>query len=134
MRGILLFVVAMLLLFIGAPFLQFISYIYIKLAHPDGLTYWGFIWRELLFGVPDLILLFSMFFLLGAAVMISPYRKAVSVVVLLLTFQMIWHCFHKTGEIESMPLNVVHIISGFLSALVGFFSKADESEVTLTTS
>lgn len=123
MKKALLFIAALAVWLIGGSILMLLSDIYIHLAHPDGLTYGSFLLRELLFGLPDLMVLFGGYFVFGAALVISPYRRVIGGLLVASGVYFMWLSVTQPGVGNSMLMHVLINAWSIILGLTGLFGK-----------
>ena len=123
MKGILLLLLALVIWMVGGSIAMLVGDFYMHKFHPDGLTHWGFVWRAMLFGIPDFFVLASSFFIYSAALVVSPWRKTVGVVLLASGAFLLWRTSQGLDPTNSTLVHVVANASSIVVGLMGIFGK-----------
>lgn len=123
MKGVLLLLLALAIWLVGGTIATMFGDYYMHQFHPDGLTYWGFIWRELLFGIPDLVVLSLQVVVYAYAMQVSPWRRTLGILMVMNGAYLLWGCVQGLEPSSSMLIHVVANVSSIIVGLVGIFIK-----------
>lgn len=124
MKGLLLLLLALVVWCIGGTLAVMIGDFWFRWLFSGVTTTWGYVWRWALLSPIHIIVLSASYYVVGFALVVSPYRKVVAIIALACALMNLWGSLTDLGVGQSLLVHIVGNAIIIYLSVIALISKA----------